>query len=508
MEFIESSKKNSVDSNYFSKLNVKNYKGGLLKKIPSVKKILKPQKKLSVKKILKPKKIPSDKKVLKPKKIPSDKKVLKPKKIPSDKKVLKPKEKKRTPGDFIYLDNVETSVLDSKVEQIYKKNIHVSTSKTLISQDEKNKIVINSKEYILNVCEAPIDKYSIYYTSGEIESNIIILCCAVNAYKKIKKTKPHVAISAVDHSSILIYAKSLEDSDQIELSIIKPNSYGCILSDSVLQVLKSNTCFVSISYINRELGSVNNIEKISAILHDKKIPLHCDCTHIFGKHKLDLTKTNIDTATISFDKINGPPGVGALIISNDLLNGYKLYEHSSTLSGKRNENIPAIIASVAAIKICLENRKDKNIKLLKLRNEIIRKIGEDCQTMTFANFMKSDEPPLDSLADTNNTKTQKINTKTKIIILGPPPDNESYFTPSIISIIILNEKNITGAIIKDKLELEGIIIGVPEIEKNIMYQEMGLPEASLKYIIRISLDDSITHDNIEKFITQLKYIIF
>ena len=41
-----------------------------------------------------------------------------------------------------------------------------------------------------------------------------------------------------------------------------------------------------------------------------------------------------------------------------------------------------------------------------------------------------------------------------------------------------------------------------------MYQEMGLPEASLKYIIRISLDDSITHDNIEKFITQLKYIIF
>ena len=66
MEFIESSKKNSVDSNYFSKLNVKNYKGGLLKKIPSVKKILKPQKKLSVKKILKPKKIPSDKKVLNP----------------------------------------------------------------------------------------------------------------------------------------------------------------------------------------------------------------------------------------------------------------------------------------------------------------------------------------------------------------------------------------------------------------------------------------------------------
>ena len=233
----------------------------------------------------------------------------------------KKKEPKINPCDWIYLDNVSSSLLCPNAEQIYKKNLQTRA----MTQTDKIKLIDESKNYILKMCDAPLDKYSLFFTSGEIESNNIILCCAVNAYKKIRKIKPHVVVSTVEHNSVITYAKSLLDSGQIELSIIKPNSYGCILSDTVANALKDNTCFVSITYINRELGSVNNIEKITAILHEKKIPLHCDCTYLFGKHKLDLKKTNIDTATIAFDKINGPVGVGALIISNDLYNGYKLY---------------------------------------------------------------------------------------------------------------------------------------------------------------------------------------
>ena len=395
--------------------------------------------------------------------------------------------------ECIYLDNVHTSLLGSKAEQVYKKNIQ----NRITTQSDKDKVINESKEYLLKMCEAPESKYSVFYTSGEIESNNIIMCCAVNAYKKIKKIKPHVIISTVEHNSIIMHAKSLLDSDQIELSIIKPNSYGCILSDTVSKSIKPNTCFVSITYINRELGSVNNIEKISAILHEKKIPLHCDCTYLFGKHKLDLTKTNIDTATISFDKINGPLGIGALIINNDLYNGYKLYEHSTTLEGDRPQNIPCILAAIESFKISSSNRKKKNEKILKFRNDIINKLSEICQTMTFANFMKSDEPPLDDV----------IKSKNKLVILGPPTNNESYYTPSILSIVLISEKNKTGEEIKIELEKKCIIIGVPNIVKNVMYTDIGMPPESLKYIIRISLSDDITQANIDKFIDTLKSII-
>jgi len=232
-------------------------------------------------------------------------------------------------------------------------------------------------------------------------------------------------------------------------------------------------------------------------LHEKKIPLHCDCTYLFGKHKLDLKRTNIDTATIAFDKINGPVGVGALIIRNDLYNGYKLYEHSITLKGNRTPNIPAIASAVEAFRISLINRKKKNKKLLKFRNEIINKLSEKCQTMTFANFMKSDAPPLE----------ESKKSKNKLVILGPPTSNESYYTPSILSLVLISDKKKSGLDIKTDLEKKGIIIGVPDLDNNFMYKEIGMPWEALKHIIRISLSDDIKQNDVNKFVAAIKCVI-
>jgi len=371
------------------------------------------------------------------------------------------KEKNNNAGEkqFINLDNVN--------------------SFSIVNHPSEHKLS-ESTDYILSVCETNADKYKVYFTSGEVESNMVILYSAINAYKKIRKTKPHLIISSTEHPSITVTANSLLDSDQIELTVIKPNAYGCILSDLILKALKPNTCLVSITYINHELGSVNNISKIGEILHEKHIPLHSNCTYIFGKHKIDLGKTNIDAATISFDKLNGPPGIGALIIRNDFFNGYKLGEHFAV----NPINMAGVAASVDVLKTALNNRKPKNMKLLKFRNLIIEKLGEKAQTITFANFMKSDAPPLE--------ETKK--SKNKLVILGPPPDNESYYTPSILSFIITTPENKTGADIQEELKKKNIIIGLPNIE--------GIPKESQPFIVRIALSDENTEDDIDKFIQE------
>lgn len=405
----------------------------------------------------------------------------------------KKKESLIKPCEWIYLDNITSSILCPRAEQIYKKNIKIVP----ISPSDKIKVMDESKNYLLGICGTTAEDYSVYFTSGEIESNRLILCCAVNAYKKIKQVKPHIVISSVEHGSILTFAKSLYDSDQIELSIIKPNTYGCILSSTVDEAIKSNTCLVLITYINHELGSVNNIEKISKILHEKHIPLHSNCTYIFGKHNLDLGKVHIDSITISFDKINGPIGTGALIINNKFFDGYKLYEHSTTLENKRSYDIAAILASIEATKFSLLNRKQKNKKTLGLRNEIISQLGEKCQTMTFANFMRSDAPPLEETSKSKN----------KLVILGPPANNEAYYTPSILSMVIICFKKRTGVEIQSELEKKGIIIGLPDLSKNNMYTEIGMPVEAQPYIIRIALPDDLTQQKITKFLITLKSII-
>lgn len=412
-------------------------------------------------------------------------------KIPSLKKNEK-KEIKNDPCNVIYLDNVNSSSLCLNAEKMYKKTINGKSMKP----SEKDKIVSTAKEYLLKTCNAET-MYSIFFTSGEIESNTIFLCATVHAYKKIRQIKPHVVISAVEHESIIKYANSLKDSDQIELTYIKPNIYGCILSEHIDSAIKSNTCCVLITYINQELGSVNNIEKISKLLHDKKIPLHSNCSYLFGKHKLDLKKTNIDAVTISFDKINGPVGIGALIIKNDLLKGYKLHEHSSTLDNKGVDNIPAIASSIESIKFSLTNRKSKNQKLLKFRKEIINKLSAKCQLMLYSDFINSDEPPLEE-----STKS-----KNKLIVLGPPTSNECYFTPSILSIALINNKKKTGLDIQNELEKKDIIIGVPELNSIHIYNEIKMPKDIQNQIIRISLSDDISQPDINKFITTLQKML-
>ena len=151
---------------------------------------------------------------------------------------------------------------------------------------------IKDKLYVdLNITS---DLYSMFFTSGEIESNTIVLCSIINAYKLAKPAnKPHIIISAIEAHSINKYILSLKMSGVIDITIIKPNIYGCILSEHIERSITTNTCCAIISYINREMGSVNNISTISSILHAKKIPLHCDCSYMFGRHKLDLTRDNI-----------------------------------------------------------------------------------------------------------------------------------------------------------------------------------------------------------------------
>ena len=412
-------------------------------------------------------------------------------KAKSDKAKSDDKDKSNKLCNIIYLDNINLSSLCPNAEKTYKKSIN-----NKLTPSEKCKIVKESKDYLLKTCNAG-NGYSLFFTSGEIESNNIFLCSAVNAYKKIRKIKPHIVVSAVENASVIKYANSLKDSGQVELTFIRPNIYGCILSEYIVSSLKPNTCCVLITYINQELGSVNNIEKISKLLHEKKIPLHCDCTYLFGKHKLDLQKTNIDAATISFDKISGPVGLGAIIIKNDLLNGYKLYEHSSTLENKRTENMPAIASAIESTKYSLANRKTKNIKLLKFRKEIIDKLSNKYQLMSYADFVNSDTPPLEE-----SNKSKNI-----LIVLGPPPNNDSYFTPSILSIALITTKNKTGLEIQKELEKKNIIIGVPDLESIHIYNEIKMPKEIQDHIIRISLSDSVSQQDISTFITALQKII-
>ena len=65
---------------------------------------------------------------------------------------------------------------------------------------------------------------------------------------------------------------------------------------------------------NSEVGTIQPVAEIAKLTHQKGGLIHCDVVQAAGKIEVDLEKLNVDFATISAHKINGPQGVGALLV--------------------------------------------------------------------------------------------------------------------------------------------------------------------------------------------------
>lgn len=383
-----------------------------------------------------------------------------------------------------YIKNKSNSIILDNSNNYF--NICSKYSDKVIKPSDKYKVINYIKQYYMKKCNAG-DLYDIYFTSGINESNNIAISSIINGYKSIRKTIPHVIVSSHENDSTILYLKSLKNSNNIDLTFINPNLQGCIISSNLEPFIKPNTCCAIISHINNEFGSVNNIENISKILHAKKIPLISDYSNIFGFHKVDLIKSGTDCATIEFTNF---PCISCIIIKKDLVNGYKLYEQSDLLNGKENNNVILTSASMDIIKNSYENREEKNKKILHYRNMILSNFN----LIPYIDYHKSDEPPLSGNG----------NNGSKILLFGPRPSNEAYYTPRILTFSIIdNDKSVSD--IKKLLESDNIIIGLPE-NKHI-YESLNIDSNIVNNTIRLTISNDISENDIKKFINKLSSII-
>jgi len=217
----------------------------------------------------------------------------------------------------------------------------------------------------------------ILLTSGGTESNNTALFGLAHAAKGNK-----IITSSIEHEAILEPCKKLEK-EGFEITYIPVDDSGLVNSKDIEKSITPETCLVSIMFANNEVGTIQPIQEISKICHDKQIVFHTDAVQAVGKVKLDVKELGIDMLSISSHKINGPKGVGSLYIKKGIEIIPFIFgggQENGMRSG--TENVASIVGFGKACQLAQENMKQNILHLQNIRNNLIAKVMKEIPLVT------------------------------------------------------------------------------------------------------------------------------
>ena len=185
------------------------------------------------------------------------------------------------------------------------------------------KAIKEARAYFADIYKVSPDQI-IFTGSGSEADNLAIYGVAMDALIKQKANPgsppPRILTTAIEHAAVRKTVQSLAPFG-IEVHFVPVDENAQVNRDRFLELLTPNTVLVSIQQVNNIVGSQLPVEDL-AKLAKQKVPtliFHTDAVQAFCKVKQPTASSEIDLVSVSAHKIQGPKGVGALIVLNKKL---------------------------------------------------------------------------------------------------------------------------------------------------------------------------------------------
>ena len=176
----------------------------------------------------------------------------------------------------------------------------------------------------------------------------------------------NLAFTVLSEDNYALYLETEHDSiravaEKYNGKAIKVLPNGLIDLEDLKNKITDNVILISVSLANNELGTIQPLAEISALIKNIRIDrlkrgikapiyLHSDASQALNLLDINVARLGVDMLTLNAAKVYGPKGVGALYVSHDV----KLQPISvggGQEQGLRSgtENVPGVIGFATAI---------------------------------------------------------------------------------------------------------------------------------------------------------------
>ncbi|MDN6043342.1 MAG: cysteine desulfurase, partial [Lactobacillus sp.] len=249
----------------------------------------------------------------------------------------------------VYLDNAATTPLSSGVIATMTHEMQAdfgnASATYALGRQARNTIDV-ARSQVANLIHA--DAGELIFTSGGSESNNTVIFGVARSRQAVGR---HIVTTAIEHPSVLEPMRQLER-EGYQVTYLPVDQTGHISLTDLKAALTPDTILVSAMAVNNEVGSINPLREIGALVHaNSQAYFHVDAVQGIGNLDLDVNAMEIDFLSSSAHKINGPKFLGFLYANSKLkLPRFVFGGEQEVKRRAGTENVPGIAGFATAVR--------------------------------------------------------------------------------------------------------------------------------------------------------------
>jgi len=227
---------------------------------------------------------------------------------------------------LVYLDNAATTqkpeaVID-RVARYYRAenaNVHRGVHVLSVEATEAYDAARERVRRFLNAAEAR----EVVFVRGATEAINLVAATFGRAHVG---AGDEIVISEMEHHSNIVPWQMLCEERDARLRVVPITDAGELRLDEYERLLGARTRIVAVTHVSNALGTINPVESIVRLAHDRGIPVLIDGAQAVAHMPVDVQAMGCDFYVFSGHKVFGPTGIGVLYGRAALLDGMPPYQ--------------------------------------------------------------------------------------------------------------------------------------------------------------------------------------